>query len=640
MAEISRGAKPWNEVVSQVEEFDDVIVQGSTDKIAKKITKDKFKDALAIDIAGISLMEGGTLASPTVLPAPSGTSGDKVYKAGTGFYSYGGNTFEAPQGKDWYLLDNGTSWSLKDMGALPISPTTGDKQPGNTQATSGDTMYYKNADRFTQELILALKTGLSADVLVKSQDGYIDGTGAFVPLGAGNTFKAYDFVDVNEGDEIFIQYDSYSATGNPRGMWGYTLAGVAVSQLVGSVDNSTNGITITIPAGSGIRKIRGTYSTLKSFVIKRKNVTIPMSSVKDLNSLLQKLTPQTITIVNGYINDAGNLTDNVPTSNWRTSDFIDVDNITEYGAEGNTSLGGAAVLVTGYDNEGVKISTIQKTWNSTTQGVFKFKNTNVNIKKVRISSHNSVSLKFYKVEPIQGTDISKAIAVEGTVTNIQSNGGWKMSIIWGAIGHSIWWQDGQPYASSGLISKGIQTWLREKIQFNGYKRYCYSGNSLGMVATDDPSSILQSTKIATWESCDVYTYDSITNDYKRNVPLGTSADFINDTGATTYYGALRKLHNKLFSLNNKYRMIAGNALPRFTVGWTSWDANALGHTLADYSVALEWVCNRVGWKFINQFRDAGFNEFNIDQVTYDKLHPNDFGYTFIYPLWLEEFKKI
>ena len=121
MAEISRGAKPWNEVVSQVEEFDDVVVQVADGKFAKKITKSKFKDALAIDIAGISLMEGGTLESPTVLPAPSGSGGDKVYKAGTGYYSYNGDTFEAPSGNDWYLLDNGSSWSLKDMGALPDS---------------------------------------------------------------------------------------------------------------------------------------------------------------------------------------------------------------------------------------------------------------------------------------------------------------------------------------------------------------------------------------------------------------------------------------------------------------------------------------------------------------------------------------
>ncbi len=118
MADIARGAKPWNEVVNRVEDFADVVVQGTTDKFAKKISKGKFKDSLAFDIACIGLIEGGTLAAPTILPAPSAT-GEKVYKAGAGYFSYSGSIFEAPVGKDWYLLDNGSSWSLKDMGALP-----------------------------------------------------------------------------------------------------------------------------------------------------------------------------------------------------------------------------------------------------------------------------------------------------------------------------------------------------------------------------------------------------------------------------------------------------------------------------------------------------------------------------------------
>lgn len=159
MAGISRGAKPWDEVVNRVEEFDDVVVQGSTDKFAKKITKDKFKDALAIDIAGISLMEGGTLASPTVLPAPSGTSGDKVYKAGTGFYSYGGNTFEAPSGKDWYLLDNGTSWSLKDMGALPVNEAKDSFNPEGTEiANERSTANYINYEVLNSVVVEDIKS--------------------------------------------------------------------------------------------------------------------------------------------------------------------------------------------------------------------------------------------------------------------------------------------------------------------------------------------------------------------------------------------------------------------------------------------------------------------------------------------------
>tara|TARA_R100000306_G_C4376675_1_gene142228 strand:- start:658 stop:2250 length:1593 start_codon:yes stop_codon:yes gene_type:complete len=211
---------------------------------------------------------------------------------------------------------------------------------------------------------------------------------------------------------------------------------------------------------------------------------------------------------------------------------------------------------------------------------------------------------------------------------------------WNAVGHSIWWQDGVVYNGTSDVAIGVQTHVRNAIPFSNYRNYGYSGHSLGGLTSGDTSSILKSSIVSTWIDADIWTLDTITNDFKREIPLGSTSDFLNNTGKTTYYGALREFHEVVRALSPNCIIIASNALQRSTAGYSSFDANSLGHTLKDYEAALLYVCERLSWRFVDQFRNSGINIDNIAINTLDGLHPNDVGYSIYAGLWLSEFKKV
>lgn len=331
--------------------------------------------------------------------------------------------------------------------------------------------------------------------------------------------------------------------------------------------------------------------------------------------------PITLTATNSYLTATGGVT---ASANWRTSELVDVIEADNYVYYGRTDTGTVAHAVAGYNEAGVPLPSpiiLGKGINAPTGYGFTIP---TGVKKIRISSFNDIALKLggfgisYKIKdsllPPAGNSI-KAIGKS-----------------WGAIGHSIWWSDG--------TLDGIQTLVKRIFSFNAYANYAYSGNSLSSNSITDATCILNTTKTNAWTLKDIFTYDSITNDFKLNRPIGTQDDFLNNTGVATYYGALRVLHEKLKSLNPEYIMIAGNALKRNKDNYTSWSANTVGHTLTDYSTALEWVCNRLSWRFINQFRDSGINDDNLTLFTSDSLHPTNKGYKIIADLWVAEFEKI
>lgn len=209
---------------------------------------------------------------------------------------------------------------------------------------------------------------------------------------------------------------------------------------------------------------------------------------------------------------------------------------------------------------------------------------------------------------------------------------------WNAIGHSIWWQDGRFFSGGGGLAKGTQSFVKEAIKFSYYNNYGYSGYSLGGLTSIDTLSLLN--EIDNWVTANVWTLDTITNDFKRNIPIGTTADFTGNTGKTTYYGALRELHEALLVFNPDYKMIAFNALHRDNAGYTSFSTNTEGHTITDYSDALEWVCADLGWSFINQRDDSGITPANLGTYTIDGLHPNNEGYALYPDLLINELLEI
>lgn len=231
----------------------------------------------------------------------------------------------------------------------------------------------------------------------------------------------------------------------------------------------------------------------------------------------------------------------------------------------------------------------------------------------------------------------KSIIAEGTQSDLI-----EIPMIWNCVGHSIWAQDQVLYNNSHDIANGIQTWIRTFFKFTGYNKWCYSGRSLGAISTTDESSITH--YFSTWLSNPSYkyfwTYDSITNDFKRNIPLGNISDYNNNTGALTYYGALRLLVDKINELSPNAIVICANAMERNNGGYTTTSVNTVGCRLIDYELALMDIAVLNGWLFVDQKRQSGIYEENLSKTTRDGLHPNDFGYSICYKPWYDIFSKM
>ena len=208
------------------------------------------------------------------------------------------------------------------------------------------------------------------------------------------------------------------------------------------------------------------------------------------------------------------------------------------------------------------------------------------------------------------------------------------------VGQSIWWYDGKQLATGiggGVIANGYQTLLKEKFTFlsDTGTAYCYSGFSLGALTHNDTSSICN--KMDTWaESINaLWTLDTITNDFKRNIPIGNISDYNNSTGKTSYYGALRLFSDKIQELSGDDKIvIVSNALRRDSGGYTSVSGNAVGHTLVDYEKALLEVAVLNGWWFVDQFRLSGIADETINLTTIDGLHLNNLGYKLAVLPWV------
>lgn len=229
----------------------------------------------------------------------------------------------------------------------------------------------------------------------------------------------------------------------------------------------------------------------------------------------------------------------------------------------------------------------------------------------------------------------------------------KRSIVY--LGHSIWRNDDYliTYKSSGSFvtpftgvfrGKGYQTLLGEVFDFPS--TYSpgpdggYSGYSLGGTSATDSKSIAVVAEQAGngWPSVQnaIWTIDFITNDFKRNIPLGTFSDYKNATGPATFYGAVRQLYDKIKKLSgNDVIIVFANALKRNNSGYTSTSKNTVNCSLADYELALlTCAAANSNWHFVDQNRLSGITDENLPAVTADGLHLNNLGYTMAVQPWI------
>lgn len=235
----------------------------------------------------------------------------------------------------------------------------------------------------------------------------------------------------------------------------------------------------------------------------------------------------------------------------------------------------------------------------------------------------------------------------------------KRSIVF--LGHSIWRNDNYfvKYQNSGTFvtpftgtfkGRGYQTLLQEVFDFPAVfspgPDGGYSGYSLGGTSATDSKSIAVVALQADngWPSVGnaIWTIDFITNDFKRNVPLGTFSDYKNSTGPATFYGAVRQLYDKIKQLSgNDVIIVFANATKRNNSGYTSTSQNTVGCTLADYELALlTCAAANSNWYFVDQNRLSGITDENLPAVTADGLHLNNLGYTMAVRPWISVLRSL
>ena len=265
------------------------------------------------------------------------------------------------------------------------------------------------------------------------------------------------------------------------------------------------------------------------------------------------------------------------------------------------------------------------------------------------------SRNVYPTSSVESVTFESAVSVDPVVTKEKIG----KNVVF--LGHSIWRNDNfvVRYANSGSFvtpfsgsfkARGYQTLLQEVFDFDSVYSPGpdggYSGYSLGGTSNTDSKSIAVVAKNSGngWPKVGnaLWTIDFITNDFKRNIPIGTLADYKNATGPATFYGAIRQLYDKIVSLSGSDVIIVfANAIKRNNSGYTSTSKNTAGHTLADYELAMLTVAAlNTNWHFVDQNRLSGITDENLPAVTADGLHLNNLGYTMAVQPWISVLRNI
>ena len=211
------------------------------------------------------------------------------------------------------------------------------------------------------------------------------------------------------------------------------------------------------------------------------------------------------------------------------------------------------------------------------------------------------------------------------------------------VGMSIWWYDGKTTNNAErALQVGYQSLLREQFDFKADSgtNYCYSGFSLGGTTATDVNSIMNKSSEWKGEKGDIWTLDTIANEFKRNIPIGSISDYDNATGITTFYGALRAFSDKIKALSGENAIvICSNSLRHKDGSYTSVSANSRGHKLQDYELAIMTIAKRNNWYFVDQFRSKITDE-SLSITTLDGVHLNSFGYRLAVLPWIDVFNMV
>lgn len=149
----------------------------------------------------------------------------------------------------------------------------------------------------------------------------------------------------------------------------------------------------------------------------------------------------------------------------------------------------------------------------------------------------------------------------------------------------------------------------------------YGGYTMAIPGAGDTYTGITSVD-SQFETADIYTVFLGTNDFSRNVPVGSYAS---STGATNdFYGGMKQLYVDLTGKNMNAIIIFVTPLKR-TLGKNStiaWDsANTAGFKLVDYVNAIKDFGSNYGCPVLDLFNESGISNRTASTMLYDYLHP-------------------
>lgn len=440
--------------------------------------------------------------------------------------------------------------------------------------------------------------------------GWLLDTGAINSYNSDTQYYVTDFIPVVEGETYYID-----TTKNAAGICvgAFDENNTFMSSLLANGDYTKK--AITIPSGCAFIRVSSKtnpgVSTI-SYSPKISDVENAVEKIRnDIYTAHKEIPYDEGELFNGFV--AANGVDETSYGGFCATPFIDVRGYSEVFVTTKVTNSGVKGFFL-YDEDQNFISA----YGTAAYELEEIKVAGTNIAYIRMNGQGVIPKIYHK-----------AVGSGASKKKIDKNVNW--------VGMSIWWYDGKtlpsPAPGGGEIAKGYQTLLKECFKFNSDKNYCYSGNSLGATSASDADCIML--KASEWTESEnaIWTLDTITNDFKRNIPIGDPLNYDENDGVTTYYGALRVFADKVKELSGDPIVIVSNALRRDNSGYTSTSTNSKGHTLEDYEAALAYAAVKNGWYFVDQFRLSALSDNVLGAATVDGLHLNNLGFRMAVMPW-------
>ncbi|HTN06310.1 SGNH/GDSL hydrolase family protein [Agriterribacter sp.] len=252
-------------------------------------------------------------------------------------------------------------------------------------------------------------------------------------------------------------------------------------------------------------------------------------------------------------------------------------------------------------------------------------------------------------------------------------------ITWVAIGDSITYLNEHTDETGNRVSKGYMTRVTEKLPHIQYINQGHNGWTSGGIAAEiEKLGIIKA---------DVYSIFLGTNDWWQGRPIGTLADYQNNTGNNTVYGSFRIIISKLRSLNSNAKIILITPMQRGDFVYIANMTNNAygsykeknGQQLSQFAAAVIAIGKYENIPVVDLYNRSGITQKNMvhfkrlkdpqtgayknypypgfinipfhpatDEypypaaainMTYDGLHPSDKGFAIIARMLVKEMKR-